>query len=102
MQHVEQPTLQGFYWFRRPPYTKGFWWQKKNTVTPDWEMCFINYMGMKSEFAVIVGHNKPLPFDADVEWYGPIAEVDELYALQQDRDDLHTLQQANLERVKTD
>lgn len=102
MQYVKQPTETGFYWFKRPPYVQGFWWQKKTTITPDWEMCFVNHAGMQGGFAVVVGLRNVLHFNADVEWYGPIGEPEELYLLERDREDLHLIQRANLERARTD
>ena len=103
MQHNEQPTEPGFYWCKRPPYVKGFWWQKKTTITPDWEMCFVNKAGMHDEFAVVIGaKNKLLSFRADVDWYGPISHPEELDFLKHCAEDIQILQNRNLERASTD
>ena len=103
MQYCKQPTEHGFYWFKRPPYTKGFWWQKKTTITPGWEMCYVNRAGMAGNFAVVVGSGtKLLSFKADVEWYGPIPHPENLEFLMESAKDLQELQERNLERVSTD
>lgn len=103
MQYIEHPTETGFYWFKRPPYIKGFWWQKKTKIVPGWEMCFVNKAGMSGNFAVIVGAGtKLISFKADVEWFGPIQEPEELNELIEDQAFLKQRQEANLERARSD
>ena len=102
MQFAKQPTETGFYWFKRPPYVKGFWWQKKTTITPDWQMCYVNRSSMIGRFAIIVGLREQLSLNADVEWYGPISKPDDLYELTTDKVNLQILQQQNLDRASTD
>lgn len=103
MQYVGRPTELGFYWFKRAPYTKGFWWQKKVTVVPDWEMCYVNTAGMSGNFAVVVGSGtKLISFSSDVDWYGPIPHPEDLEFLLQSAKDLKEIQDANLERARTD